>query len=361
MSMAHDVVIVGAGIGGLCAARAAQLAGHRPVLIERNQDTAIGAALALWPNAVRGLDRLGCGEAVRQAAMPINHVRIRSADGSVLSELDVSTLVRRAGAPMLLIERPILHRVLADGLPAPRIATVVSVDGDGVQLDSGDRVDGAAMIGADGVGSVVRGFLAPDIQLVDVGHTAIRGIAERPLGDGLAMEAWGRGELVGAAALPGGRTYWFYEASTISIDEPPAAVRRTRWPEPWPALIAATEPKELLVHPIRIIRPLSSWTRGRIALVGDAAHAMEPNLGQGAAQAIEDAVALLSALRMHDDPAAALPVYDASRRARATMIQRESSRAARIALSRHTRARNLVVRATPDVLRSAMLGRLLGG
>jgi 2-polyprenyl-6-methoxyphenol hydroxylase-like FAD-dependent oxidoreductase len=87
---------------------------------------------------------------------------------------------------------------------------------------------------------------------------------------------------------------------------------------------------------------------------------MQPNLGQGAAQTIEDAVALLASLRTEGDLLRSLRHYEASRRPRATMIQRASSRAARLALSRHTRLRNLFVRATPDALRALMLGRLIG-
>jgi 2-polyprenyl-6-methoxyphenol hydroxylase-like FAD-dependent oxidoreductase len=357
-----DVVIVGAGIGGLCAARALQLAGHRPILIERNAHTAIGAGLLLWPNAVRGLDRLGCGDAVRDAATSIQRVRIRSADGATLSQVTVSDLTREAGAPMLLIERPDLHRLLADGLETPRTATVSGVEDGGVLLESGERVGGAAVIGADGVGSVVRNAVSPSAEVVDLGYTVVRGIAEQVLDDGTAMEAWGREELIGAACLSGGRTYWFYEAPTAAVDgrEPLAAVRRTSWPDPWPSIIETTRPEDLLVHPIRIIRPLPSWVRGSVAVLGDAAHAMQPNLGQGAAQTIEDAVALLASLRTEGDLLRSLRHYEASRRPRATMIQRASSRAARLALSRHTRLRNLFVRATPDALRALMLGRLIG-
>ena len=94
-----DIVIVGAGIGGLCAARAVTLAGHRPVLIERSADTATGAGLVLWPNAVRALGELGCGQRVRVAAMTARQVLICSAAGVTLSELDASQFGTIAAAP----------------------------------------------------------------------------------------------------------------------------------------------------------------------------------------------------------------------------------------------------------------------
>ena len=357
-----EIAVIGAGIGGLCAARAIQLAGYRPRLIERNPETAVGAALALWPNAILALDRLGCGDTVRDAGMPVRRVLISSSSGARLSELDVDAVARRAGAQMVLIERRLLHELVAAGLEEPRLATVSEVEDQRVKLEGGESISAAAVIGADGVGSVARRYVNREATVEDAGYTAIRGIADHALGDGLACEAWGSNELIGAAALPDSRTYWFYEAPSTHIDpaDPLAAVRRTRWPEPWPEIVSSTDADGLLVHAIRTVTPLRSWTRGHVTVLGDAAHAMEPNLGQGAAQAIEDAAALLAALRAHDDLGAALRAYANARQSRATMVQRESARAAGLALSRHTLARNLLVRAVPDVVRSMMIGRLLG-
>jgi 2-polyprenyl-6-methoxyphenol hydroxylase-like FAD-dependent oxidoreductase len=166
---------------------------------------------------------------------------------------------------------------------------------------------------------------------------------------------------VGATALRSGRTYWFFEAPTDRFDgaEPLAVVNGRRWPEPWPSIVAATSPEGVLVHAIRTVRPLTAWHRGRVAVLGDAAHAMEPNLAQGAAQAIEDAAALLTALETHQDLPEALSVYAGARRDRATMMQRESGRMARLALNRHTRARDLLLRVTPQPVRARMIKRLL--
>lgn len=360
-----DIVIVGAGIGGLCAARAVTLAGHRPVLIERSADTATGAGLVLWPNAVRALGELGCGQRIRVAAMTARRMVIRSAAGPTLSEFDASQFSRTAEAPMLLIGRPELHRVLAASLAPPRIGTVTAADEHGVTLDGGERVDGDAVIGADGLGSVVRRLVAPEARVVDSGYTAIRAVADYALPDGMALEVWGHGELAGAAALPGGRSYWFYETATERFDpaDPLAALDASRWPGPVPALAAATAGSALLINTIRTVTPLPSWTRGRVAVLGDAAHAMAPNLGQGGAQAIEDAAALLTALRGQqggqDDLAAALASYAAGRRPRATMVQRESARLARLALTRHGQARDLLVRIFPERVRAIAINRLI--
>jgi 2-polyprenyl-6-methoxyphenol hydroxylase-like FAD-dependent oxidoreductase len=356
------IVVVGAGIGGLCAARAVALAGHEPVVFERSPvGTAIGAGLVLWPNAVHALDALGSGRALRAVAAPASRAVFRGADGRTLSELDVEALGRREGAPMLVVERPALQTVLAEGMTVRNGVAVSAVDDRGVTIADGERVEGDAVIGADGIGSVAREHVRPGARPLDTGYTVIRGIAAHDIGRGEAFEAWGRGQLVGGAALPAGRSYWFYEAPSALIDgrDPLAAVGAGSWPAPTPAQLAATEPESVLVNRILRLEALPAWTRGKVALLGDAAHAMEPNLGQGAAQAIEDAEALLVALRGGGELAAALAAYAAARRRRARMFQKESSRFARLALSTHAGPRDLIMRLSPEAVRRRLMERLL--
>jgi 2-polyprenyl-6-methoxyphenol hydroxylase-like FAD-dependent oxidoreductase len=356
------IVVVGAGIGGLCAARAIALAGHEPVVLERSRaGGAIGAGLVLWPNAVRALDALGHGHAVRAVAAPARRALFRGAGGRTLSEVDVDALGRDQDAPMLVVERPALQALLAKGLTVRNGTGVGAADGRGVTLAGGERVEGAAVIGADGIGSVVREHVSPGARPLDTGYTVVRGVAAHEIGHGEAFETWGRGELVGGAALPAGRSYWYYEAPTALIDgrDPLTAVNAERWPAPTPSQIAATRPEDVLVNRILRLDALPTWTRGSVALLGDAAHAMEPNLGQGAAQAIEDAEALLIALRNGAELAGALAAYAASRRRRARMVQRESSRLARLALSTHAGPRDLMVRLSPDFVRGRVMKRLL--
>jgi 2-polyprenyl-6-methoxyphenol hydroxylase-like FAD-dependent oxidoreductase len=115
----------------------------------------------------------------------------------------------------------------------------------------------------------------------------------------------------------------------------------------------------VLVNRILRLGALPTWTRGTVALLGDAAHAMEPNLGQGAAQTIEDAEALLVALRAGGELSGVLADYAAARRPRARMLQQESSRFARLALSTHTGPRDLMMRLSPEAVRRRAMERLL--
>jgi 2-polyprenyl-6-methoxyphenol hydroxylase-like FAD-dependent oxidoreductase len=358
----NRVVIVGGGIGGLCAARAVELAGGEPVVLERDTaGGAVGAGLLLWPNAIHALDALGYGAPIRAAAAPVTRTSLLSARGRMLSAIDIAALTRRAGAPMLVIERPALHEVLADGIEVRGGHPVAAVDTQGAVLESGERIGGDAVIGADGIGSVARAYVDAQARPLDSGYAVVRGISDHDIGRAGAYEAWGAGRLVGAAALPHRRTYWFYEAPALEVDpsDPLACVDAAGWPEPTAAVLAATPRERVLVNHILRLGVLPKWTRGSVALLGDAAHAMEPNLGQGAAQTIEDAAALLVALRAGLAPADALARYASSRMRRARMIQRESSRFARFALSAHARPRDLLMRATPSTVRARAIERLM--
>lgn len=332
------IVVVGAGIGGLSAAHALKRAGHDVLVLERSPALSAGAGLVLWPNAVKGLDEIGVGAAVREIGAEVTLTSVIDRQGRELSNIDIVAIAERDGAPMLLVERADLHAVLAAGLDEVRCdAAVASVDPAGVTLQSGERIDADAVIGADGIGSVVREHVAPDAQVLDAGKIAIRAVVPVDAGVGHAYEAWGRKELFGIVGLPGARTHWYYEA-IATLDEHPDALELVRkracdFPAPFPTLVEKTDPTDLLVHPIRTVSPLERWTRETVTLLGDAAHAMEPNLGQGAAQAIEDAVALGKAFNANADVTTALAAYDHTRRPQALQIQRQSARMARIALA----------------------------
>src|SRR5262249_20531735 len=177
------------------------MAGHEPVVIERSTAAVgVGAGLLLWPNAVQALDALGYGPSLRAVAAPLRRTVLRDAAGRTLSVLNVHALGRHAGTPMLVIERPALHEVLVEGVSVRFGVAVSAVHPGGVTLADGERVDGDAVIGADGIGSVVREHICPGARALDTGYTVIRGIAVHDVVPGEAFEAWGRGELVGGAA-----------------------------------------------------------------------------------------------------------------------------------------------------------------
>ncbi|WP_371583828.1 FAD-dependent monooxygenase [Streptomyces sp. NBC_01314] len=333
--------IVGGGIGGLAAAVALRRRGWRVEVLERSPEfTEIGAGISLWPNALHALEALGLARAVQALGAVEAAGGVRDRQGRWLTRTDNAELARRFGHPLVVLHRADLLRVLTEALPADslRSGSEVSVVRDGAQgpvvAHRGGESRPDLVIGADGLRSVVRRTLWPDAADPRyAGYTAWRTVTEplaEPPSEGAAI--WGRGARFGYTALPGGRMYCFATASlpagaASGSSEYAELLRRFEsWPDPVPALLTAVPADTVLRHDLYDLPPLPSFVSGRVALLGDAAHAMTPNLGQGACQALEDAVTLAHCLDGTPDVAAALRSYDLQRRPRTQAITRRSAR-----------------------------------
>ncbi|UYQ64902.1 FAD-dependent monooxygenase [Streptomyces peucetius] len=333
--------VVGGGIGGLAAAVALHRRGWRVEVLERAPEfREIGAGISLWPNALHALEALGLADAVRALGAVEASGGVRDRRGRWLSRTDNAELARRFGHPLVVVHRADLLRALAEALPAGCLrpdseVSGVRDNGRSLVVDHGeDESRPDLVVGADGMGSAVRRALWPDAPGPRyAGYTAWRMVTEplaEPPSEGAAI--WGRGARLGYAALPGGRMYCFATASlpakaASGSSEYAELLRRFGdWPAPVPTLLAAVRADTVLRHDLYDLPPLPSFVRGRVALLGDAAHAMTPNLGQGACQALEDAVTLAHCLDGTPDVAAALRSYDLLRRPRTQAVARRSAR-----------------------------------
>lgn len=324
-------VIVGGGIGGLAAAVAFRRRGWQVEVFERAPKFAeVGAGLSIQPNGLRALDTLGLGDALRSAGVADPLAGVRRVDGSWLIRNDVGDLKRRFGQ-WVTVQRAALVDLLVATLPddtlRPGIA-VHAVHPDGTIHHRDGTVEADLVVGADGVHSVTRRSLWPDLPPPRyVGYTTWRLIAPpRHVGD--SVEIWGRGERFGYVPLPDGRVYCYLMANAPTgsrIDLHQLRRRFVHWHDPVPALLASARADAVLQHDTYELRDLPSFVTGRTALLGDAAHAMTPNLGQGACQAIEDAVTLAAVVDTLGI-AAGLAEYDRIRRPRTQLIARRSRR-----------------------------------
>ena len=338
----RKVLIIGGGIGGLAVARALQLAGIETALFERAPELhEVGAGLSLWSNAVAALARFGLRDAVMAASDPIERAITMSAGGEVLSDVSLTEVARELGEPSICAHRADLQETLAGAL-APGLLRLGAdcvgfrEDGDGVtaRFADGSSERGSVLIGADGIRSIVRAELYGAEAPRYAGYFAFRGIARcdpHDLPAGTGIFGLGSGAQAGFIRCGKGRVYWF---ATINAPEgtqvPPGSRKQRalecfgRWFRLAAATIEATAEDELLVNDI-VDRPVARrWGRGRVTLLGDAAHPTTPNLGQGACQALEDAVVLADSLVRWGIGAEALRRYEEKRRARTAMIQRQS-------------------------------------
>ncbi|WP_395297906.1 FAD-dependent monooxygenase [Kitasatospora hibisci] len=361
-------VVVGGGIGGLAAAVGLRLAGWEVTVVERRPELDdAGAGISLAANGLRALTALGVGEAVEAVSRRQYTGGTRTPDGRRLARMDGAALERELGAPIIGIPRAALHRILRAALPAG--ALVVGADVTAVDTSHGSRVrveyGGAALdadlvVGADGIGSALRRRLFPDHPgPAYSGSTVLRAITAHPV-EGLDADfelTWGHGAEFGHIAFPDGRAEWHAVLNApagVRRPDPLAELRRrfADWHDPIPALLAATRPEAVLHHDVHeLATPLPSFTAGRIALLGDAAHAMTPHLGQGACQALEDAVTLAAAVGAEATVEAALDRYDAERRPRSQAVARDARRAGRmgqqLAHPLAVAVRNAAIRLTP--------------
>lgn len=366
------VLIVGGGIAGLAAARALNAAGHDVVLVERSGTwRPAGAALTLARNAMAVLDDVGVGAAVRAIARRIDAAVVAAADGTPLGGV-------ADGWPELhAVRRTDLHDCLVDGLDeAVDIRPATTVDGlaqgtDHVtcHLSDGEALTCDLVLGADGIGSqtrpLVHGGSAPAVRYA--GYTCWRLLTTVADPPAAAVEQWGRGQRVGVVPLRPGDCYVFLtdNAPPGGIDAGDARDLRRRFRTfggpAARALAGIDDQTSVLRNDIVELDGVAFGAR-RVALIGDAAHAMTPNLGQGAGQALEDVAVLTRVLTTAPVPDA-IAAYARIRRPRVTALHRRSRAMGRVGQLSHpilTAARDVVLRLTPaSVLRRQAL-RVIG-
>ena len=362
--VARRAVVVGGGIGGLATGVALSGAGWSVRVLERRDDPAAeGSGLSVWPNALRALDALGVGDAVRARGAVSAAGGIRDRRGRWLVRTDAAALEARHGDGIVVLPRADLLTVLRDALPADVLATGTTVEGSTVA----DLPDADLVVGADGIGSTVRGLVRPMARVRSTGTVAWRLVAsvDDPPSDG--GETWGDGAYAGVAPLPGdrGRVYLWCVTPIAGGPSDLDGLRRrfAGWHDPIPALLGRVDPDAVVRTELSWLPPLPSFVSGRVALLGDAAHAMTPNLGQGACLALEDAATLGRCLGDGVPVAAGLARYDALRRPRTARLTR-MSRTAGLVAGLHgrvpTAVRDTLARSTPTALTLRGLDGVLG-
>lgn len=367
--MSQQLLVVGAGIAGLATAVALQRTGHHVTVVEEKADSSAGAGISIWPNALAALDTIGLGDAVRASGGRVTAGALRWHDGSWLRRPSAERMVRALGEPLVVTRRADLTGILADALSPGTVRCGVAArgietapGGARVTCSDGSVREVAAVVGADGVGSMVARHLNGPLRHRYAGYTAWRGVATHRLDPELAGQTLGAGTELGHVPLGPDHTYWFATERTAEGGSNPQGEldylrRKYRgWVEPIPSLLAATD--DVLRNDLYDREQVRVWSRGPVTLVGDAAHPMRPHLGQGGCQCLEDAAVLARFVERSDDLATAFTHFADFRRARVRALVRESKLIGRVVNMRPAILSGLASRATVAIP-EAVVGRHL--
>lgn len=319
------IAIIGGGIGGLTAALALRQFGYEPEVFEEAPVLLdVGAAIAIWPNAMRVLDRLQLTEQVLAKAGVMDEIRWLDQKGWLINRVSIAN----HHYPAVALHRADLQHTLLSALPASSIhlghELINYAERDDKILATfadGSTVESDFMIGADGIHSSVRAQLLNDNDPIDRGYTVWRGIAHtipNVIPRAAAIELHGRGKRFGIGPVGPGRTGWWATVNNPNSDD--LLDLFAGWYEPVLQLIESTPPSSILKTGAFDRPATQRWGSGRLTLLGDAIHPTTPNLGQGGCLAMEDAHVLARCFEKYGATIEALRTYEHYRHKRTSAI-----------------------------------------
>ena len=365
-------LIIGGGIGGMTLAVACQQQGIEVEVYEQAEAfREVGAGLVLWPNALKALTMLEISSAVRAVSVPFGESEIKTWQGQRLATL-TSPELRDSATGGALIHRTELLSVLlqalhGDGIHLGACCTGFQQEAHRVTafFQDGQTATGDLLIGADGVHSLIRKQLFGEVPLRYAGYTVWRGITDLDIDQPVGTEFWGAGLRFGCRTTTRSRVYWY--ATATMPNHPPDVPNGYRsellarfrgWGPPVEAILEATEETHILRNAIYNMASLPQWSVGNTTLLGDAAHPLTPNLGQGACQAIEDAVTLAYILARTASISEGLQTYQSRRIPRTRAIATRARRLGEIGQWENKwacRLRNLAAHHLPAALQQRQM------
>ncbi len=375
----YDFIISGGGIGGLSVAVALQKLGYTIKVYEAAAEyLPVGAGLILSINAMKAYEVIGIADSIKAVGRVINEAQVCTQYGKVLAGSNFKTIGQKYGTSSYAIHRADLHDVLLTNLKADTVVLnkrthSFSQKEEGVQLNFTDdtQVNARFLIAADGIYSPIRRQLHPNARPRYSGYTCWRGLCELEYPNyeqHIMTESWGWGERFGIVPLKDGQTYWFMVKNAPARDPLMSAYDKEKmiqvfshWHEPVVPLLRATEEVHIIWNDIIDIEPLKEWGKNKVTLLGDAAHATTPNMGQGAAQSIEDAAFLMQCIQKYDASETAFRQYEKLRIPRTNSIIKKSWDIGRIAQLENpilTFFRDKMVGFTPNSFNNKMLDSL---
>ncbi len=362
-----QAIVIGGGIGGLTTAIALEKRGYKVEVYESAPEfRPVGAGLGLAANAVKAFGHLGIMEKVLKAGQLIPKMQILEHTGRIISEVNSLEISAKYGIDNFAVHRADLHEVLLSQLQRSKLFTNKKAEkfeqnskGVEVSFTDGSTATGDFLIAADGIHSAIRRQLLPSSQPRYAGYTCWRSVVKQPTNRVLSSsETWGNGTRFGIVPLTNDRIYWFACANATGNNPAMKQMTAERLKElfagyhaPVQELIGSARQEDIIWGDIVDLPPQKRFAFGRVLLLGDAAHATTPNMGQGACQAIEDAAFLYTILKSGQSIEEKFRQFEKLRVPRTTKIVENSWRIGKVAHwenSLAVRLRNSLFRLVPQ-------------
>jgi len=334
----RKIAIIGGGIAGLTFARCLSIDDFEIDIFEKKHEFGeVGAAISVFPNALSVIDEIGLLDTLLTTSGKFENVFLKAKNGEILSK---ST--PKSDYPVICIHRADLHRVLLSDIKARLhtnkcVKSINNLENGHVEIIFNDKSSSVfdAVIGADGIHSVVRKQIINDDAPIYRGYNIWRGVVKTKFDAGYASETFGKGQRVGIVPIKDGVYGWWatYNEDFLQNDEPEGTKEKLKrlfgdWHEPIPELIENTE--HILKNSLCDRVPQKGWTKGNITLIGDAAHPSTPNLGQGGCMAIEGAYLLANCINKYGLSPKAYNTYEKHQFPRSKEIVNESLKLGKI-------------------------------
>lgn len=314
-----EITIIGAGMAGLTTGIALKKFGHQVTIYEQaEQILPVGAAISLWSNGVKCLNYLGLTEQVEKLGGKMDNLAyIDGLTGDVMTQFSLYPLIEEVGQRPYPVSRAELQNMLMDEfgredihLAKKMVSFVEEEERVKIQFADGGKIESDLLVGADGTHSITRAYvLGEQVERRYAGYVNWNGLVEVS-DDYAAADQWttfvGEGKRVSLMPVANNRFYFFFDVPLpVGLENDRSQYKALfkqyfkGWCEPVQKLIDAVDVQKTNRVEIHDIEPFADFYKGRVVIVGDAAHSTTPDIGQGGCQAMEDAIYLARSLQIN--------------------------------------------------------------
>lgn len=367
----NTISIIGAGIGGLTLGNILKQHGYDFTIYESAPEIKpVGAGIMMAVNAMQVFDRLGLKEKIEQAGNKIHRITLSNESLKPFSKTEILELENQYKSCNVAIHRAELQRILAENIEPSYLQLNHSLQKIGkkknyiLDFENGTQVESKIVFGADGIKSPIRNQILKTGSIRNSGQKCWRGLVDFELPEKHhheAFEMWGKGKRFGFVKISEKKVYWYacineksfsryMQLADIFEDFAPLVLQ----------LIEATSKENIICNEISDLTPIPKWYTDNLCLIGDAAHATTPNMGQGACQAIEDAYIIGKLLEQNKDFNTVFEAFQKIRRKKVDYIVNTSRTIGKVSQWEHGNSvRNFLMSLIPESMNQKMAKKII--